>query len=66
MVFSKLPAKCFKMRNSESLIKPVSYGYETWVLKDIHEQRLKSAWMEGNEEDTRPNKKWRWGVESKN
>ena len=64
MVFSKLLTKCFKMRNYESLIRPlVTCGCETWVLKDIHEQRLKSAWMEGNEEDTRPNKnedgRWR-------
>jgi len=52
------------MRKYESVIRPaVTYGCETWVLKDIHEQRLKSAWMEGNEEDTQPNKnedgRWR-------
>jgi uncharacterized protein YutD len=55
------------MHNCESVIRPVvMYGCKTWVLKDIHEQRLKSAWMEGNEEDTQPNKKWRWEVENKN
>jgi len=44
MVFSKLLTKCFKMRNYESLIRPlVTCGFETWILKDIHEQRLKSA-----------------------
>ena len=55
------------MCHYESLIRPVvTYGCETWVLTDIQEQRLKGAWMEGNEEDTRPNKKWRREVENKN
>jgi len=44
MVFSKLLTKCFKMRNYGSLIRPVvMWGCETWVLKDIHEQQLKST-----------------------
>jgi hypothetical protein len=41
MVFSKLLMRSSKMHIHKSLIRPVTYGYETWVLKDIHEQQVK-------------------------
>jgi len=32
-----------KMHIYKSLIRPVTYGCEAWLLKDIHERQLKSV-----------------------
>jgi len=43
IVFSKLLMRHSKMHIYKSLIRSVTYGCETWLLKDIHEQQLKSV-----------------------
>jgi hypothetical protein len=46
MMFSTLLTRSSKMYIYKILIRPGTYGCETWVLKDIHEQQLKSVLKE--------------------